>query len=86
MADMEPVSLTAVISPLQFYNDFGDIIKETLNRTRQMDKIESARTLVQCLQQVWRLQSFTSVLSHVTCLCVAHLLSRLSQAPVHSAL
>uniref|UniRef100_A0A8C2LB70 Cohesin subunit SA n=1 Tax=Cyprinus carpio TaxID=7962 RepID=A0A8C2LB70_CYPCA len=36
---------------VKFYNDFGDIIKETLNRTRQMDKMESARTLVQCLQQ-----------------------------------
>uniref|UniRef100_A0A8C1MDQ9 Cohesin subunit SA n=1 Tax=Cyprinus carpio TaxID=7962 RepID=A0A8C1MDQ9_CYPCA len=35
---------------VKFYNDFGDIIKETLNRTRQMDKMESARTLVQsCL-------------------------------------
>uniref|UniRef100_A0A672PV14 Cohesin subunit SA n=1 Tax=Sinocyclocheilus grahami TaxID=75366 RepID=A0A672PV14_SINGR len=49
----QPVSLTAVISPLQYYNDFGDIIKETLNRTRQMDKMESARTLVQCLQQLY---------------------------------
>ncbi len=36
----------------QYYNDFGDIIKETMYRTRQMDKIESARTLVLCLQQV----------------------------------
>uniref|UniRef100_A0A8B9LLF2 Cohesin subunit SA n=1 Tax=Astyanax mexicanus TaxID=7994 RepID=A0A8B9LLF2_ASTMX len=36
---------------MKYYNDFGDIIKETLNRTRQMDKIESARTLVLCLQQ-----------------------------------
>uniref|UniRef100_A0A8C2GL01 Cohesin subunit SA n=1 Tax=Cyprinus carpio TaxID=7962 RepID=A0A8C2GL01_CYPCA len=51
---------------VKFYNDFGDIIKETLNRTRQMDKMESARTLVQCLQQVWRLQSFTGAPSHVT--------------------
>uniref|UniRef100_A0A8C2A8N0 Cohesin subunit SA n=1 Tax=Cyprinus carpio TaxID=7962 RepID=A0A8C2A8N0_CYPCA len=49
---------------VKFYNDFGDIIKETLNRTRQMDKMESARTLVQCLQQVWRLQSFTGAPSH----------------------
>lgn len=57
----QPVPFTAVISPLQYYNDFGDIIKETLNRTRQMDKMESARTLVQCLQQVWR------VLCHVMC-------------------
>ncbi|XP_067265639.1 cohesin subunit SA-2 isoform X2 [Chanodichthys erythropterus] len=38
---------------VKYYNDFGDIIKETLNRTRQMDKIESARTLVQCLQQLY---------------------------------
>uniref|UniRef100_A0A673KVG6 Cohesin subunit SA n=1 Tax=Sinocyclocheilus rhinocerous TaxID=307959 RepID=A0A673KVG6_9TELE len=53
MEDMEPVSLTAVTSPLQYYNDFGDIIKETLNRTRQMDKMESTRTLVQCLQQLY---------------------------------
>lgn len=36
----------------QYHNDFGDIIKETMYRTRQMDKIESARTLVLCLQQV----------------------------------
>ncbi|KAG9348971.1 hypothetical protein JZ751_029288 [Albula glossodonta] len=36
-----------------YYNDFGDIIKETLSRTRQMDKIESARTLVLCLQQLF---------------------------------
>ncbi|XP_030641852.1 cohesin subunit SA-2 [Chanos chanos] len=38
---------------MKYYNDFGDIIKETLNRTRQMDKIESARTLVLCLQQLF---------------------------------
>ncbi|KTF89638.1 hypothetical protein cypCar_00014070 [Cyprinus carpio] len=38
---------------VKYYSDFGDIIKETLNRTRQMDKIESARTLVQCLQQLY---------------------------------
>ncbi|KAF4086904.1 hypothetical protein AMELA_G00089630 [Ameiurus melas] len=38
---------------MRYYNDFGDIIKETLNRTRQMDKIESARTLVLCLQQLY---------------------------------
>lgn len=38
---------------VKYYNDFGDIIKETLNRTRQMDKMESARTLVQCLQQLY---------------------------------
>uniref|UniRef100_A0A671NT07 Cohesin subunit SA n=1 Tax=Sinocyclocheilus anshuiensis TaxID=1608454 RepID=A0A671NT07_9TELE len=38
---------------VKYYNDFSDIIKETLNRTRQMDKMESARTLVQCLQQLY---------------------------------
>lgn len=38
---------------LQYYNDFGDIIKETLCRTRQTDKTESTRTLVLSLQQVY---------------------------------
>ncbi|KAF7652393.1 hypothetical protein LDENG_00097680 [Lucifuga dentata] len=38
---------------MKYFNDFGDIIKETLYRTRQMDKIESARTVVLCLQQLF---------------------------------
>lgn len=38
---------------MKYHNDFGDIIKETMYRTRQMDKIESARTLVLCLQQLF---------------------------------
>ncbi|XP_076602626.1 cohesin subunit SA-2 [Chaetodon auriga] len=38
---------------MKYYNDFGDIIKETMYRTRQTDKIESARTLVLCLQQLF---------------------------------
>lgn len=38
---------------MKYYNDFGDIIKETMYRIRQMDKIESARTLVLCLQQLF---------------------------------
>uniref|UniRef100_A0A3Q3N2W7 Cohesin subunit SA n=1 Tax=Labrus bergylta TaxID=56723 RepID=A0A3Q3N2W7_9LABR len=38
---------------MKYYSDFGDIIKETMYRTRQMDKIESARTLVLCLQQLF---------------------------------
>uniref|UniRef100_A0A8B9CMK6 Cohesin subunit SA n=1 Tax=Anser brachyrhynchus TaxID=132585 RepID=A0A8B9CMK6_9AVES len=33
------------------YNDFGDIIKETLSRTRHNNRIESARALILCLQQ-----------------------------------
>uniref|UniRef100_A0A7N4NJ40 Cohesin subunit SA n=1 Tax=Sarcophilus harrisii TaxID=9305 RepID=A0A7N4NJ40_SARHA len=36
---------------MQTYHDFGDIIKETINRTRHNDKIESARTLIVCLQE-----------------------------------
>lgn len=38
---------------MKYYNDFGDIIKEMIYRTRQMDKIESARALVLCLQQLF---------------------------------
>ncbi|XP_028289586.1 cohesin subunit SA-2 [Parambassis ranga] len=38
---------------MKYYNDFGDIIKETMYRTRQTDKIESARTLVLSLQQLF---------------------------------
>ncbi|KAK2840061.1 hypothetical protein Q5P01_013801 [Channa striata] len=38
---------------MKYYNDFGDIIKEMMYRTRQMDKIESAQTLVLCLQQLF---------------------------------
>ncbi|CAK6959104.1 cohesin subunit SA-2 [Scomber scombrus] len=38
---------------MKHHNDFGDIIKETMYRTRQIDKIESARTLVLCLQQLF---------------------------------
>lgn len=36
----------------QHQNDFGDIIKETIYRSRQVDKMESAAALVLCLQQV----------------------------------
>uniref|UniRef100_A0AAQ6IJ25 Cohesin subunit SA n=1 Tax=Anabas testudineus TaxID=64144 RepID=A0AAQ6IJ25_ANATE len=54
---------------MKYYNDFGDIIKETMCRTRQMDKIESARTLVLSLQQEQEsggqahpgVQTFTSI-------------------------
>ncbi|XP_066477866.1 cohesin subunit SA-2-like isoform X2 [Tiliqua scincoides] len=35
-------------------NDFGDIIKETLSRTRNNDKIQSAKTLILCLQQLFQ--------------------------------
>uniref|UniRef100_A0A8C0BU79 Cohesin subunit SA n=1 Tax=Buteo japonicus TaxID=224669 RepID=A0A8C0BU79_9AVES len=33
------------------YNDFGDIIKETLSKTRHNNKIQSTKTLILCLQQ-----------------------------------
>ncbi|NXX90301.1 STAG2 protein, partial [Centropus bengalensis] len=36
------------------YNDFGDIIKETLSKTRHSNKIQSAKTLVLCLQQLFQ--------------------------------
>ncbi|ETE60106.1 Cohesin subunit SA-3, partial [Ophiophagus hannah] len=36
----------------KFYDDYGDIIKETLNQTRQIDRIEWAHTLLLCLQQL----------------------------------
>ncbi|KAM7407077.1 hypothetical protein PAMA_003009 [Pampus argenteus] len=38
---------------MKYFNNFGDIIKEMMYRTRQIDKIESARTLVLCLQQLF---------------------------------
>ncbi|KAL6101203.1 uncharacterized protein ACO6RY_08175 [Pungitius sinensis] len=38
---------------LKYNDDYGDIIKETMYRTRQMDKLGSAHTLVLCLQQLF---------------------------------
>ncbi|XP_034417689.1 cohesin subunit SA-2 isoform X2 [Cyclopterus lumpus] len=38
---------------MKYHNDFGDIIKETMYRTRQMDKMDSARTLVLSLQRLF---------------------------------
>lgn len=39
------------LSP-QYYNDYGDIIKETMSKTRQIDKVQCAKTLVLSLQTV----------------------------------
>ncbi|KAF4800015.1 Cohesin subunit SA-2 [Turdus rufiventris] len=36
------------------YSDFGDIIKETLSKTRYNNKIKSAKTLILCLQQLFQ--------------------------------
>ncbi|XP_060625830.2 cohesin subunit SA-2-like [Anolis sagrei] len=39
---------------MKTYNDFGDIIKETLSRSRHNDKIRSAKTVILCLQQLFQ--------------------------------
>uniref|UniRef100_A0A8C2ZFN7 Cohesin subunit SA n=1 Tax=Cyclopterus lumpus TaxID=8103 RepID=A0A8C2ZFN7_CYCLU len=44
------------LSPLcqtTYYNDYGDIIKETLSKTRQIDKVQCAKTLVLSLQMLF---------------------------------
>uniref|UniRef100_A0A2K6GZ16 Cohesin subunit SA n=1 Tax=Propithecus coquereli TaxID=379532 RepID=A0A2K6GZ16_PROCO len=41
---------------MKYYNDYGDIIKETLSKTRQIDKIQCAKTLILSLQQVRNLE------------------------------
>ncbi|XP_068124209.1 cohesin subunit SA-2-like isoform X2 [Hyperolius riggenbachi] len=38
---------------MKTYNEFGDIIKETLSRTRQINRIESAKTVVLCLKKLF---------------------------------
>uniref|UniRef100_A0A8D3E1X6 Cohesin subunit SA n=1 Tax=Scophthalmus maximus TaxID=52904 RepID=A0A8D3E1X6_SCOMX len=50
-ADLCP--LACVLSLPQYYNDYGDIIKETLSKTRQTDKILCAKTLILSLQQLF---------------------------------
>ncbi|XP_067312828.1 cohesin subunit SA-1 isoform X4 [Pseudorasbora parva] len=37
----------------KFYKDFGDIIKETLSKTKIISSVESARTVCLCLQQLF---------------------------------
>uniref|UniRef100_A0A8C9W5Y9 Cohesin subunit SA n=1 Tax=Scleropages formosus TaxID=113540 RepID=A0A8C9W5Y9_SCLFO len=38
----------------KYYNDYGDIIKETMSKTRQIDKIQCAKTLILSLQQLFK--------------------------------
>uniref|UniRef100_UPI00398ECB47 cohesin subunit SA-2-like n=1 Tax=Pristiophorus japonicus TaxID=55135 RepID=UPI00398ECB47 len=38
---------------IKYFIDYGDIIKETLSRTRQIDKIQCAKTLIQSLKQLF---------------------------------
>uniref|UniRef100_A0A7N6AR93 Cohesin subunit SA n=1 Tax=Anabas testudineus TaxID=64144 RepID=A0A7N6AR93_ANATE len=40
-------------SSLKYYNDYGDIIKETMSKTRQIDKIQCAKTLILSLQKLF---------------------------------
>uniref|UniRef100_A0A8C3S466 Cohesin subunit SA n=1 Tax=Chelydra serpentina TaxID=8475 RepID=A0A8C3S466_CHESE len=40
-------------SSTKYYNDYGDIIKETMSKTRQIDKIQCAKTLILSLQQLF---------------------------------
>lgn len=50
-----PFLWSTSFSPLpshQFYNDYGDIIKETLTRARQMDRSHCSRILLLSLKQV----------------------------------
>lgn len=47
----------------QYYNDYGDIIKETMSKTRQIDKIQCAKTLILSLQQV-SIHNFCSLIDY----------------------
>uniref|UniRef100_A0A8C1V135 Cohesin subunit SA n=1 Tax=Cyprinus carpio TaxID=7962 RepID=A0A8C1V135_CYPCA len=38
---------------MRYYNDYGDIIKETMSKARQIDKIQCAKTLILSLQQLF---------------------------------
>ncbi|XP_075040469.1 cohesin subunit SA-2 isoform X2 [Mixophyes fleayi] len=38
---------------MRYYNDYGDIIKETMSKTRAIDKIQCAKTLILSLQQLF---------------------------------
>uniref|UniRef100_A0A8B9RC39 Cohesin subunit SA n=1 Tax=Astyanax mexicanus TaxID=7994 RepID=A0A8B9RC39_ASTMX len=49
-------------SSTKYYNDYGDIIKETMSKTRQIDKIQCAKTLILSLQQL-----FNEMLSELGC-------------------
>uniref|UniRef100_A0A673LHY1 Cohesin subunit SA n=1 Tax=Sinocyclocheilus rhinocerous TaxID=307959 RepID=A0A673LHY1_9TELE len=47
---------------MRYYNDYGDIIKETMSKARQIDKIQCAKTLILSLQQL-----FNEMLSDLGC-------------------
>lgn len=46
---------------LQFFSDYGDIIKETLSRSKLISPVQSAKTVCLSLQQVCSHKSITSL-------------------------
>uniref|UniRef100_A0A8C0YSP2 Cohesin subunit SA n=2 Tax=Cyprinidae TaxID=7953 RepID=A0A8C0YSP2_CYPCA len=50
---LEAIFLLVPEQDLNYYNDYGDIIKETMSKTRQIDKIQCAKTLILSLQQLF---------------------------------
>lgn len=38
----------------QFYNDYGDIIKATLGKAREINKVQTAKTLAMSLTQLFK--------------------------------
>jgi len=49
----------------QFYNDYGDIIKATLGKAREINKVHTAKTLAASLTQLYReLQEEQRVVDH----------------------
>jgi len=50
---------------IQFYNDYGDIIKATLGKAREINKVHTAKTLAASLTQLYReLQEEQHVVDH----------------------
>jgi len=50
---------------VQFYNDYGDIIKATLGKAREINKVHTAKTLAASLTQLYReLQEEQRVVDH----------------------
>ena len=50
---------------IQFYNDYGDIIKATLGKAREINKVHTAKTLAASLTQLYReLQDEQRVVDH----------------------
>ncbi|XP_012520284.1 PREDICTED: cohesin subunit SA-2 [Propithecus coquereli] len=47
------LKVLVTLVPVFYYNDYGDIIKETMSKTRQIDKIQCAKTLILSLQQLF---------------------------------